>query len=391
MDYEPFRKDFYRPTPDVAGMLNSEIMYLREELEGLEAPTPIQAQALPVALSGRDLIGVAKTGSGKTFAFVWPVLVHVMAQREIEDGEGPIAVILSPTRELATQIHGQAKKFAKQLGANVCAVFGGAGKWEMQKALREGPEIVVATPGRLIEMIKIKATNLARCTCVVLDEADRMFDLGFGYQMRSIVDQVRPSRQTMLFSATFKRKVEQLARDVLTDPVRINVGHAGAMTSNEDIRQVVHVLPSDAAKWSWLTSELPGFVANGKVLIFVSSRAGCEELCKSIAKDRRLQVEVGSIHGDKDQTDRETTLRAFRQGKINVLVGTDVASRGLDIKDVNTVVSYDMAKNIETHIHRIGRTGRMGKEGVHPGAAYTLFTPKHVSAALWCTSTCSSN
>ncbi|CAM9382915.1 unnamed protein product, partial [Phaeothamnion confervicola] len=144
---------------------------------GLEAPTPIQAQALPVALSGRDMIGVAKTGSGKTFAFVLPMLVHVMDQRVIAAGDGPIAVVLAPTRELAGQIYAEARKFAKKYDAKVCAVFGGAGKWEMQKALKEGPEVVVATPGRMIEMIKTKATNLRRCTMVVLDEADRMFDM----------------------------------------------------------------------------------------------------------------------------------------------------------------------------------------------------------------------
>mmetsp|Transcript_12665 Transcript_12665/g.18951 ORF Transcript_12665/g.18951 Transcript_12665/m.18951 type:complete len:698 (-) Transcript_12665:73-2166(-) len=414
IEYEPFRKNFYTPAEDIKKMYPSQIMQLREDLQisvegrdvpvpiesfkqagfsdnllleiikqGFEAPTPIQSQALPVALSGRDIIGVAKTGSGKTLAFVWPMLMHVCDQRFIEKGEGPIAVILSPTRELATQIYSEAKKFAKKLDVKVCAVFGGAGKWEMKKALKEGPEIVIATPGRLIEMIKTKATNLLRCTMVVLDEADRMFDLGFGYQMRSIVDQIRPSRQTMLFSATFKRKVEQLARDVLNDPIRVNIGAGGSMTANEDIKQVVEVLDNDLKKWPWLVGRIDGFVENGKVLIFVKNKVGCEELCKSINMNTKFNGQAAFIHGDKDQTERESTLRQFRHGTVKILVATDVASRGLDIKDVNTVVSYDMAKNIETHIHRVGRTGRMSKEeGVKVGAAFTLFTPKqHALAA----------
>ncbi|CAM9791298.1 unnamed protein product, partial [Ectocarpus fasciculatus] len=348
--------------------------------QGFEAPTPIQAQALPVVMSGRDMIGVAQTGSGKTLAFVWPSLVHLMDQREIVRGkEGPIVVILAPTRELAGQIYTEANKFAKRYGCKVCAVYGGAGKWEMQKALKEGPEIVVATPGRMIEMIKLKATNMRRCTMMILDEADRMFDMGFEYQMRSIVAQTRPDRQTLMFSATFKRRVQQLASDILDDPVHVHIGGFN-LTANEDIRQVVHVLSGDALKWKWFSDNVPAFVAKGKVLVFVSSKQGCEDLCKSLNKHTSLQA--GAIHGDRDQTDRrEKTLRAFKQGAMPILVGTDVASRGLDIKNVNTVVNYDVAKNIETHIHRVGRTGRMGKDGVHPGTAYTLVTPKQASFA----------
>ncbi|CAM9747196.1 unnamed protein product [Ascophyllum nodosum] len=417
IEYEPFRKNFYESHPDVVGMNAWEVKQLRNELQvsveagsdrndvgvpapvrsfkhagfddrllsevvrqGFEAPTPIQAQALPVIMSGRDVIGVAQTGSGKTLAFVWPALVHVMDQREIvRNKEGPIVVILAPTRELAGQIYTEANKFAKsRYGCKVCAVFGGAGKWEMQKALKEGPEIVVATPGRMIELIKVKATNMRRCTMMVLDEADRMFDMGFEYQMRSIVGQTRPDRQTLMFSATFKKKVQKLAGDILDDPVHIHIGGFN-LTANEDIHQVVHVLATDALKWKWLSENLPSFVAKGKVLIFVSSKQGCEDLCKSLNQHTAFQV--GAIHGDKDQTDRDTTLRAFKQGVMPILVGTDVASRGLDIKNVNTVVNYDLAKNIETHIHRVGRTGRMGKDGVHPGTAYTLVNNKQASLA----------
>ncbi|CAM9838703.1 unnamed protein product, partial [Sphacelaria rigidula] len=277
--------------------------------QGFEAPTPIQSQALPVVMSGRDMIGVAQTGSGKTLAFVWPALIHVMDQRVIVKGkEGPIVVILAPTRELAGQIYSEANKFAKRYGCKVCAVYGGAGKWEMQKALKEGPEIVVATPGRMIEMIKLKSTNMQRCTMMILDEADRMFDMGFEYQMRSIVQQTRPDRQTLMFSATFKQRVQKLASDILDDPVHVHIGSHN-LTANEDIHQVVHVLQSDVMKWKWFADNIASFVANGKVLVFVSSKQGCEDLCKSLNQHTNLQA--GTIHGDKDQTDRyPQTLQA---------------------------------------------------------------------------------
>lgn len=184
-------------------------------------PTPIQAQAVPAALSGRDIIGIAKTGSGKTAAFIWPMLVHILDQKELAPGDGPIGLILAPTRELSQQIYMEAKKFGKVYNVRVCCCYGGGSKWEQSKALEGGAEIVVATPGRMIDLIKMKATNLQRVTFLVLDEADRMFDMGFEPQVRSICNHVRPERQTLLFSATFKKKVERLARDVLTDPVRI--------------------------------------------------------------------------------------------------------------------------------------------------------------------------
>ena len=184
-------------------------------------PTPIQAQAVPGALNGRDMIGIAKTGSGKTAAFIWPMLVHIMDQKELEPGDGPIGLILAPTRELSQQIYTEAKKFGKVYNIQVVCCYGGGSKWEQSKALEGGAEIVVATPGRMIDLIKMKATNLQRVTFLVLDEADRMFDMGFEPQVRSICNHVRPDRQTLLFSATFKKKIERLARDILTDPIRI--------------------------------------------------------------------------------------------------------------------------------------------------------------------------
>ncbi|CAJ0751619.1 15955_t:CDS:2, partial [Entrophospora sp. SA101] len=195
--------------------------------------------ALPVALSGRDIIGIAKTGSGKTAAFIWPMLIHIMDQEELKKGEGPIGLILAPTRELTSQIYIEAKKFAKSYGLRVAAVYGGASKMDQFKELRQGNiEILVGTPGRLIDMVKMKATNFRRVSFLVLDEADRMFDLGFA----------------LLFSATFPKKVEKLAREVTTEPIRISIGNIGQ--ANTDITQVFVILTDDGYKWDWLISNL---------------------------------------------------------------------------------------------------------------------------------------
>ena len=252
IDYIDFEKNFYNVHKEIAKLTPDQVEELRQKL-GIKVtgplpphpvtsfahfgfdealmkvirkseytqPTPIQAQAVPGALGGRDLIGIAKTGSGKTAAFIWPMLVHIMDQKELQPGDGPIGLILAPTRELSLQIYNEAKKFGKVYNIQVVCCYGGGSKWEQSKALEGGAEIVVATPGRMIDLIKMKATNLQRVTFLVLDEADRMFDLGFEPQVRSICNHVRPDRQTLLFSATFKKKIERLARDILTDPIRI--------------------------------------------------------------------------------------------------------------------------------------------------------------------------
>ncbi|RHY33555.1 hypothetical protein DYB32_001554 [Aphanomyces invadans] len=397
--YESFRKAFYTP----ATALNAiEISQLRRELDirvelrpgdvdiapirsfmqagfsrqllallmkhGLEAPTPIQAQAFPLAMSGRDMIGIAQTGSGKTLSFLLPMMVHIMDQRLLEK-----AVILSPTRELAHQIYVEAKKFS--MDAKCAAIYGGAGnKWDQIQSIRKGAEIVVATPGRLMEHLRKRVIkNLHRVTFVVLDEADRMFEMGFESQLRSILGQIRPDRQTLLFSATFRRRIETLARDVLTNPVKIIVGTVGQ--ANDEIKQMAVVVPTKEAKWNWLMKNLPMLTEEGKLLIFIGSKAGVDELAASLNGLGDVYPCV-SLHGDKSQFDRADALRRFKSGKCPILVATDVAARGLDIKDIKNVVNYDVAKNIDTHVHRIGRTGRMGIDGVSPGTAYTLVTPK---------------
>ncbi|XP_073539197.1 ATP-dependent RNA helicase DDX42 [Phyllobates terribilis] len=398
IEYAPFEKNFYEEHEEITSLTPQLIVDLRNKLNlrvsgaapprpassfahfGFDEqlmhqirkseytqPTPIQCQGVPVALSGRDMIGIAKTGSGKTAAFIWPILVHIMDQKELQPGDGPIAVIVCPTRELCQQIHSECKRFGKAYNLRSVAVYGGGSMWEQAKALQEGAEIVVCTPGRLIDHVKKKATNLQRVTYLVFDEADRMFDMGFEYQVRSIANHVRPDRQTLLFSATFRKKIEKLARDILIDPIRVVQGDIGE--ANEDITQVVEILTSGPDKWNWLTRRLVEFTSTGSVILFVTKKANAEELANN------LRVEdhpLGLLHGDMDQSERNKVITDFKKKNIPILVATDVAARGLDIPSIKTVINYDVARDIDTHTHRIGRTGRAGEKGV----AYTLLTTK---------------
>ncbi|XP_020293962.1 ATP-dependent RNA helicase DDX42 isoform X2 [Pseudomyrmex gracilis] len=399
IEYEPFEKNFYNVHEEIASLSKQQIDDLKKTL-GIKVsgpsppnpvtsfghfgfddalikairkneytqPTPIQAQAVPAALSGRDIIGIAKTGSGKTAAFIWPMLVHIMDQRQLSAGDGPIGLILAPTRELSQQIYQEARKFGKVYNIQVCCCYGGGSKWEQSKALENGAEIVVATPGRMIDLVKMKATNLTRVTFLVLDEADRMFDMGFEPQVRSICNHVRPDRQTLLFSATFKKRIEKLARDVLTDPIRIVQGDVGE--ANTDVTQHVIMFHNNpSGKWNWLLQNLVEFLSAGSLLIFVTKKLNAEELANNL---KLKEFDVLLLHGDMDQIERNKVITAFKKKDVSTLVATDVAARGLDIPHIKTVVNYDVARDIDTHTHRIGRTGRAGEKGT----AYTLVTEK---------------
>ncbi|NXE24638.1 DDX42 helicase, partial [Ardeotis kori] len=398
IEYPPFEKNFYDEHEEITSLTPQQVVELRHKLNlrvsgaapprpgssfahfGFDEqlmhqirkseytqPTPIQCQGVPVALSGRDMIGIAKTGSGKTAAFIWPMLIHIMDQKELEPGDGPIAVIVCPTRELCQQIHSECKRFGKAYNLRSVAVYGGGSMWEQAKALQEGAEIVVCTPGRLIDHVKKKATNLQRVTYLVFDEADRMFDMGFEYQVRSIASHVRPDRQTLLFSATFRKKIEKLARDILIDPIRVVQGDIGE--ANEDVTQIVEIFPSGPSKWNWLTRRLVEFTSSGSVLLFVTKKANAEELANNLKQEDH---NLGLLHGDMDQSERNKVISEFKKKGIPILVATDVEARGLDIPSIKTVINYDVARDIDTHTHRIGRTGRAGEKGV----AYTLLTPK---------------
>ncbi|CAD8106497.1 unnamed protein product [Paramecium sonneborni] len=330
-----------------------------------EKPTAIQSQALPCVLSGRNVIGVAKTGSGKTIAYVWPMLVHVSAQRAVEKKEGPIGLIMVPTRELGQQVFLETKKYAQLFNISVCALLGGENKHHQWKELRAGVDIIVATPGRLIEMVKKKATNMQRCTYVVLDEADQMFSLGFEYQIRSIINQIRPDKQILLFTATMKKKIRQLCVDMLVDPIVITIGENENQV-NEDIKQLPIIVEDDEAKLKWLLLNLKTYLNNGKVLIFANQMGQCEGLLAEIKS--KLGLSALTLYGDKMQYERTLIINQFKQN-VNLLIATDIASRGLDIKEIRTVINYYPPKDADTYIHRIGRTGRAGN---CDGVAFSL-------------------
>uniref|UniRef100_A0A8C9W5Z1 Probable ATP-dependent RNA helicase DDX46 n=1 Tax=Scleropages formosus TaxID=113540 RepID=A0A8C9W5Z1_SCLFO len=406
IEYEPFRKNFYVEVPELAKMTQEEVDVYRLELEGItvkgkgcpkpiktwvqcgismkilnalkkhnyEKPTPIQAQAIPAIMSGRDLIGIAKTGSGKTIAFLLPMFRHILDQRPLEESEGPIAVIMTPTRELALQITKECKKFSKPLGLRVVCVYGGTGISEQIAELKRGAEIIVCTPGRMIDMLGAnsgRVTNLRRVTYVVLDEADRMFDMGFEPQVMRIVDNIRPDRQTVMFSATFPRAMEALARRILSKPIEVQVGGRSVVCS--DVEQHVIVIDEDS-KFLKLLEILGHYQEKGSVIIFVDKQEHADALLKDLMK---ASYPCMSLHGGIDQYDRDSIINDFKNGACRLMVATSVAARGLDVKQLILVVNYSCPNHYEDYVHRAGRTGRAGNKGY----AYTFITEEQARYA----------
>lgn len=333
---------------------------------GFDAPTPIQCQAWPMALSGRDVVAIAETGSGKTISFALPAMVHINAQPLLARGDGPIVLILAPTRELAVQIQQECTKFGKSSRIRNTAIYGGAPKGPQIRDLTQGVEICVATPGRLIDMLESGRTNLKRVTYLVMDEADRMLDMGFEPQIRKIVSQIRPDRQTLLFSATWPKEVQRLAMDFQHDLIQVNIGSM-ELTANHNVTQLIEVV-SEYDKRDRLLKHLEHISSeNAKVLIFVGTKRVADDLTKYLRMDGWPAL---AIHGDKQQAERDWVLAEFKSGRSPIMLATDVASRGLDVKDIKFVINYDMPNNAEDYVHRIGRTGRAGTKGT----AYSFFT-----------------
>jgi len=342
--------------------------YVLEEVSraGFKEPTPIQVQGWPIALSGRDMVGIAETGSGKTLAFLLPAIVHINAQPYLSRGDGPIVLVMAPTRELAVQIQEEANRFGRSSKIKNTCCYGGTPRSAQSRDLRDGVEIVIATPGRLIDFLENGDTNLKRVTYLVLDEADRMLDMGFEPQVRKIVSQVRPDRQTLMWSATWPREVQRLARDLCReDPVHINVGSLDLRTAHT-IRQYVEVV-QDHDKRGRLKRLLEKVMDGSKILIFCETKRGGDQLTREMRMDGFPAL---CIHGDKKQEERDWVLKEFKEGKSPILVATDVASRGLDVKDIKYVINYDFPSQIEDYVHRVGRTGRAGATG----SSYTFFT-----------------
>ena len=394
IQYAAFRKNFYIESAEIARMSAAEVTdYRRTALDGVKcrgkdvpkpikawtqaglpgrvlealkkhgcgSPMAIQAQALPVIMSGRDCIGVAKTGSGKTLAFLLPLLRHAKDQEPLASGDGPIGLIMAPTRELVTQIGREAKRYASCVGLATVCVYGGTGVGQQISDLKRGAEIVVCTPGRMIDILASsngRVTNLRRVTYLVLDEADRMFDLGFEPQISRILAHTRPDRQTVMFSATFPHAMEMLARSALKNPVEVTVG--GRSIVNPDIEQYIEIRPDGQDRFLRLLELLGQWYETGKIIVFVSSQERCDSVFRDLL---RAGYPCLSLHGGKDQSDRECTIADFKTDVCNVLVATSVAARGLDVKELRLVVNYDVPNHYEEYVHRCGRTGRAGNKG----------------------------
>jgi len=386
----PFEKDFYIEHPEVTKRSEEEAgawraskqmciegqgvpkacmtfeeasmpEYILNEVlkQGFDKPTPIQSQGWPMALKGKNMVGISATGSGKTLAFLLPAMIHINAQPYLKPGEGPIVLVLAPTRELAVQIKEECDKFGASSEIKNTVVYGGVPKGKQVGALRSGVEIVIATPGRLIDHLEQGNTNLKRVTYLVMDEADRMLDMGFEQQLRKIASQIRPDRQVLMWSATWPPAVQNLARDYLHDYYQVTVGSLD-LAGNKDVTQVIDVC-SDQDKYTNLLRYLrENLTDKDRVLVFVETKKGCDMLTRSLRTDG---FQARAMHGDKSQDERDWVLREFKGRQSTLLCATDVAARGLDVDDIRMVVNFDMPNDMENYIHRIGRTGRAGKKG----------------------------
>lgn len=394
-DWRIFREDFSISTKggNIPNPLRSwkemkVASELREVIQrvGYAEPTPIQRQAIPIGLQNRDIIGVAETGSGKTAAFLIPLLNWIQRLpklERLEDTEqGPYAIIMAPTRELAQQIEEETVKFGRPLGIKTVSLIGGLSREEQALKLRMGAEIVIGTPGRLNDVLENRYMVLNQCTYIVLDEADKMIDMGFEPEVNNILSYLpvtneKPDtedaeddskllsnfatkhkyRQTVMFTATMPPAVERLARSYLRRPAIVYIGSAGKPT--ERVEQIVYMVSEQEKRKKLLNILNEGI--DPPVIIFVNQKKGADMLAKGLDK---LGFSAVVLHGGKGQEQREYALASLKSGQKEILVATDVAGRGIDIKDVSMVINYDMSKTIDDYVHRIGRTGRAGKSGI---------------------------
>ena len=333
---------------------------------GYTAMTPIQAKAIPLVLAGRDVMGAAQTGTGKTAAFTLPLLQKMMRHESASTSPArhPVrALVLAPTRELADQVADNVKKYAQHSLLRSLVVFGGIDMKPQTLALKAGVEVLIATPGRLLDHIEAKNTVLNQVEYVVLDEADRMLDIGFLPDLQRILSYLPKQRQTLLFSATFSPEIRRLANSYLQDPVTVEVARPNATATNVEQR-FYSVTDDDKRR---VVKQLLKSRELSQALIFVNSKLGCARLARSFERDG---LKTQALHGDKSQDERLKALAAFKAGEVELLVATDVAARGLDITDLPAVFNFDVPFHAEDYVHRIGRTGRAGASGL----AVTLVT-----------------
>ncbi|KAL1304940.1 hypothetical protein AAFC00_003852 [Neodothiora populina] len=366
--------------------LPKRLMEIVEEV-GYETPSAVQRAAIPIALQSRDLIGVAVTGSGKTAAFLLPLLVYISELPALDDytkNDGPYAIILAPTRELAQQIELEAKKFATPLGFTCVSIVGGHSIEEQAYNLRNGAEIIIATPGRLVDCIERRVLVLSQCCYVIMDEADRMIDLGFEEPVNKILDALpvgneKPDdetaensaamsrhiggkhryRQTMMYTATMPAAVERIARKYLRRPAIVTIGNVGEAV--ETVEQRVEFVAGEDKRKKRLQEILASREFAPPIIVFVNIKRNCDAIARDI---QRMGYSSVTLHGSKTQEQREAALASLRNGQTDILVATDLAGRGIDVPDVSLVVNFNMATNIESYTHRVGRTGRAGKSGV---------------------------
>ena len=351
------------PAPSLSFEASGLPDYLMAKLsKDFPAPTPIQAQSLPIALTGGNMVGIGQTGSGKTLAFLLPAFLHVKKESErlgkVTSSTGPLVLILAPTRELAKQIEDVARQWRNVTRIRTVCCIGGEGRAKQLAQYDSGAEIMIATPGRINDFVETGEMTLKKASYVVLDEADRMLDMGFEPQVRAVMEAACPERQTMMFSATWPDEVKDLAHEFLGNFTFMKIGSVD-LCANKNIHQEVIVTTKDYKMQQFLI-DMEEKLNKKKVLVFTERKTTVDRL-ERLLRNRR--VRAMGIHGDKSQRAREETLNRFKDGSCKVMIATDVAARGLDVNDIDWVVNFDFPLDIENYIHRIGRTGRAAKKG----------------------------
>jgi len=325
--------------------------------ENYATPTPIQAQTIPVALRGRDVVGIAQTGTGKTAAFALPILHALAANRRARERKSCRVLVLSPTRELSGQILDSFNTYGRHLRVTTALAIGGVSIGGQVRALQDGVDVLVATPGRLLDLVQSHALRLDRVEVLVLDEADRMLDMGFIHDIRKIVAKLPAKRQTLFFSATMPQAITELAGQMLRDPVRVAVTPA-ATTAERIDQRIVHL---DRAAKPAALAELLRREPIDRALVFTRTKHGADKVVRALAK---AGIAAQAIHGNKSQPQRERALAAFRAGRVSTLIATDIAARGIDVDGISHVINYDLPNIPESYVHRIGRTARAGAAGI---------------------------
>ncbi len=341
---------------NVFGKLDQKLQHAIADA-GYQTPTPIQTEAIPYLLAGRDLIGCAQTGTGKTAAFMLPILNHLIKVRKARHIGHPRALILSPTRELAAQTAENVRKYAKHTGLPFACVFGGVSQFGQVKDIKKGAETIIACPGRLIDLMTQGILYLDQVECFVLDEADRMLDMGFLPDIKRIISKLPKARQSLFFSATMSPQIKKLAGELVTDPAQVTI--SPETPTVEKINQKV-MFVEKGQKDSLLIHLLKAHPEWTKVIVFTKMRHGADRVNKKLFREK---IPTAAIHSDKTQGQRTRALEGFRKGEVRVLVATDIASRGIDVPEVSCVINMELPLETESYVHRIGRTARAGESG----------------------------